>query len=132
MFKLIRHALLLTIIFGSCVSSAQAQGFFDPVIDDGGGLATMSQADTGAFGFNTDTTGPQITQGGSGKTDKNSEVGTMTQYGLMAPGSGFTGPACNLFGSGGFPSGGGKSSGAKYGGLPKTATSLVDITVAEK
>lgn len=128
MLKLTRHAILLVVGFSTCVSAAQAQSaFFDPVIDNS--TAMNSQADTGAFGFTTDTTGGTL--GPSGNTG-NQMVGVPSaEQGLMAIGAGFNKPACGLFGSGGFSGGGGRSSGANYFGLPPTATSLVDITVAE-
>lgn len=128
MQKQARHALLLVVGFATCVSSAQAQSaFFDPVIDDS--TAMNSTAATGQFGFTTDTTGG--TQGPSAET-RNQSVGVPSaEQGLMAIGAGFNKPACGLFGSGGFSGGGGRSSGANYFGLPPTATSLVDITVAE-
>jgi uncharacterized membrane protein YgcG len=133
MFKLNRHAILLTIALATFVPAAQADdssGFFDPEIDDS--VAFNSQADTGTQAYKSKKTdgGAVPSQSDSGKTKDQGRANLQTQYGLLAPGSGFTGDACKLFSSGGFSGGGGSGNGGYS--LPDTATSCVDLDVAEK
>ena len=128
MLKFTRHSLLLLVGFAVCASAAQAQSaFFDPVIDDS--TAMNSTADTGAYGYTTDTSGGTL--GPSNYTGPQQIALPAAEQGLMALGSGFNKPACRLFGSGGFSGSGKPSSGANYFGLPPCSTSLVDITVQE-